>query len=551
MNYCNFSKVFQARTSKDKNVLEWLQSDKTVECPSKPRYIHNLSDQQRFSNYISLVSKFPKLHMPYSTFRLNVHRVQDLLTKPSYYISNNKQKEREIFTNHFSYKTWLALPEKEKRTHTLLKCETCTNFHKDFSELHVSFNNNQKQIYEACENLTEHVISKFKKTTSPKSSQRQGINIMKDVVDIMQPIVENKIGTTFKTKLSQNITCSSSVVSPGEQKKSVEMSIKKSKQNIEQLISNENIDVLNFLGSGKSYNQIDRDRFNTSFVSKEEACKLSQFNTDKEKSGKIKPKIHHGKFENYEFNKEEFMSEIKSYPPNKPINWSRLAKKYEVKCQEKQPMNGGQVLLNFAKSQGINVNTFNPAKRVSGRDYLRRVRRSQIKIGKSRISIPSSRSAKKIKSVIKTKLQTQEINIGEKIAPKLSKINKIDTNGKLTMTETIVYGRKIPLTTIVEEETGRFRAAGVLRSQNGLACTSAPKENDHSAEENNFFLKLWHDHSDILNSSYVNFMVSFLYNTKNFLTDKEYKEKFPEKLPMDVQSFVERPKLYIFGKSGM
>lgn len=73
------------------------------------------------------------------------------------------------------------------------------------------------------------------------------------------------------------------------------------------------------------------------------------------------------------------MSEIKRYPPNKPINWSRLAKKkkYKVKCQGKQPMDGGQVLLNYAKSQGINVNTFNPAKRVSGRDYLRRVRRSQ------------------------------------------------------------------------------------------------------------------------------------------------------------------------------
>lgn len=50
------------------------------------------------------------------------------------------------------------------------------------------------------------------------------------------------------------------------------------------------------------------------------------------------------------------------------------------------------------------------------------------------------------------KLKTQEINIGEKIAPKLSKINKIDTNGKLTTTETLVYGRKISLTTIVQEE---------------------------------------------------------------------------------------------------
>lgn len=33
----------------------------------------------------------------------------------------------------------------------------------------------------------------------------------------------------------------------------------------------------------------------------------------------MKPKIHHGKFKNYEFNKEKSMSEIKSYPPNKPI----------------------------------------------------------------------------------------------------------------------------------------------------------------------------------------------------------------------------------------
>lgn len=125
--------MVHARASKDKNVLEWLQSDKTVECPSKPRYIHNLSDQRRFSNYMFLVSKFPKLHMPHSTISINVHRVQDLLTKPSYYCSNNKQREKfSQIISHFSYKTWLALPEKEQNTHTLLKCEKCTHFHKEF-----------------------------------------------------------------------------------------------------------------------------------------------------------------------------------------------------------------------------------------------------------------------------------------------------------------------------------------------------------------------------------------------------------------------------------
>lgn len=65
-------------------------------------------------------------------------------------------------------------------------------------------------------------------------------------------------------------------------------------------MSNENIVVLHFLCSDKSYNQNDRDIFNTSLVSKEETCKLSQFKTDKEKSGEKTPKIHHGKFENYD-----------------------------------------------------------------------------------------------------------------------------------------------------------------------------------------------------------------------------------------------------------
>lgn len=59
---------------------------------------------------------------------------------------------------------------------------------------------------------------------------------------------------------------------------------------------NKNIGVLYFLGSGQFYNRIDRDNFNTSFVSREEVRKIAQFKTDKRKSGKTKPKIHHGKF---------------------------------------------------------------------------------------------------------------------------------------------------------------------------------------------------------------------------------------------------------------
>ncbi|CAC5358954.1 unnamed protein product [Mytilus coruscus] len=63
-------------------------------------------------------------------------------------------------------------------------------------------------------------------------------------------------------------------------------------------------------------------------------------------------------------------------------------------------------------------------------------------------------------------------------------------------------------------------------------------------------LKIWHDHSDILNHSYICFTVSFLYDEANFYTDQEFKLKHPDKMPINVQALVEIPKLYIFGQSG-
>lgn len=63
-------------------------------------------------------------------------------------------------------------------------------------------------------------------------------------------------------------------------------------------------------------------------------------------------------------------------------------------------------------------------------------------------------------------------------------------------------------------------------------------------------LKVGHDHSDILNHSYVSFMVFALYYPAVILTGeefKEFKERNPDRAPADVQSAVEKPYLrYIF-----
>ena len=62
-------------------------------------------------------------------------------------------------------------------------------------------------------------------------------------------------------------------------------------------------------------------------------------------------------------------------------------------------------------------------------------------------------------------------------------------------------------------------------------------------------LKVWHDHSDILNRTYFSIMISCIYDRAFYLTNQEYKAKYPDRKPVHVQSLVEKPKMYVFGQS--
>ena len=47
-------------------------------------------------------------------------------------------------------------------------------------------------------------------------------------------------------------------------------------------------------------------------------------------------------------------------------------------------------------------------------------------------------------------------------------------------------------------------------------------------------LKAWHGHSDNLNHSYVSFMISVLYEPVVFLSDQDYRVKYPERPPVEL-----------------
>lgn len=53
---------------------------------------------------------------------------------------------------------------------------------------------------------------------------------------------------------------------------------------------------MNFLASGKSYSMYDRERMSCTHVTKEVAEQHMVEKLEKEKSRKLKPKVHHGRF---------------------------------------------------------------------------------------------------------------------------------------------------------------------------------------------------------------------------------------------------------------
>lgn len=115
------------------------------------------------------------------------------------------------------------------------------------------------------------------------------------------------------------------------------------------------MDVHYFLCSGKSFSQHERDRLATGFTAREETTVREK--TQNEKNKGLKNKKHHGPFNSYNINKEALENELASMPSNRPINWTRLAKKINVtKIKDNtMPLNAGQVIKQFAISNGISL----------------------------------------------------------------------------------------------------------------------------------------------------------------------------------------------------
>ena len=80
-----------------------------------------------------------------------------------------------------------------------------------------------------------------------------------------------------------------------------------------------------------------------------------------------------GKFENMDWDKDGMKEEVNSFGDGTSVNWSELARKYGVKNKAgKLAQNGGQIAMEWLKSEVVDVERFKKGKRENDTGNVRK-----------------------------------------------------------------------------------------------------------------------------------------------------------------------------------
>lgn len=562
MNFCNFGKVIMARATRDIAAVTWWNTEKEKELNTN--LTNNLSMKDRYDNYKAFMDGYAKMDIEYEQFRTKVPKIQNYLKDKKYWKDHMAYQQKDTFYNYFSLQSFYQQNREERQQHKLEDCRPCNTTHFNTSSLHKSINKDIENAHQMIETGTENIIN----ITSPTSSTAtKGIKVMKSIVEMVQPIIQNQMNINFDRSLAEAITIAPPIT-PQDLKKTKAKITRESKAIIEETIKDNGNDVQKFLGSSLSFREHDRIRLDNFFETREEAAERTTNEQEKIESGTKKQKSHHAAFDSYSFDKASFLDEMSALQPEESVNWTELGRKYNVSINGKFPSNAGQILKEYAKKNGINTAATGHSSEGG------RVRRGKkkIKVCQTEITLPTPRSSQHLKKDIKDQISSGKIYLGEKIAHK-EVITKTIKDGHLETKTLMTYSRHYPLEILRKTALEDQLKLGVLRHfsdedysnmtddeitaryhriEQDIPINTTKDEiiNNLKGLEQTRKIKMWHDHSSILNHSYVSFTVSWIYDTANYLTDAEYKEKYPTSKRVNVQSLVEKPYLYIFGQSG-
>jgi hypothetical protein len=129
-----------------------------------------------------------------------------------------------------------------------------------------------------------------------------------------------------------------------------------------------------------------------------------------------KKKYHTGRFGTMDWDKQQLKSEVEDFPDGYVINYSELARRYNV-CDGpgKIVLNGGQIVKEYLTSEGVDLSRFKMCIQKDDKSGVIRRRKRKGKGGE--ISVPTEITRKKLKQKLREKIESGEYTVGELIVP--------------------------------------------------------------------------------------------------------------------------------------
>jgi hypothetical protein len=147
------------------------------------------------------------------------------------------------------------------------------------------------------------------------------------------------------------------------------------------------------------------------FESKGDAAERTK---EQKQQGKQKSPV--GKFANMEWDKQGMKDEVNSYGDDTLVNWSELARRFQIKNKTGElAQNGGQIAIEWLKSEGVNVERFKKRRRECNEGNIRKKLR---RAAGGEIAVPCPETNEKVLTKLQEKVLSGEINVGELIVPR-------------------------------------------------------------------------------------------------------------------------------------
>ena len=272
-----------------------------------------------------------------------------------------------------------------------------------------------------------------------------------------------------------------------------------------------------------------------------------------------------GPIEKMNFKKVGLLPEVESYNDTTTINYSDLARKYNVLNSKGKPVkNGGQIIKEYLKEHNICLNQFhyNGKGRHSNNSETKQICKRKLKITGG-YSIPCDKTIAKTKQKLREDIEFGNYSLGEPIVPKEYKKLTIKNN-KVNEESFTIYGRKIPLKLIriklLKNELKYMREQPNFDAFSTSELLSLHKEvvgkpvESITMVKNNLellsrtrHLQVWHDNSTIANHGYFMVTVYTCYDKNIHFTRDEYKAKTG--IDIDIQTAIEQPEIHILTKT--